>query len=203
METIKQHGEGGADGCSSGVDMLHSLKTPPGVRVCIIWYEKMAHSIVGSGLTTLLWRSSYLNMHLLDWIWGEGCSNYLSTCYFSFILYSPSQRKNPNKKQSYGHGSKAGSLHKRVYSCLSWSVGEFKLQGEKNPTTNVAPNLLGEVTEVMGWFPLPKCTGWVSLRYMYIYYTFLHISIHTLYLHSDYKQTRALQKAEKQRGREG
>lgn len=36
METIKQHGEGGADGCSSGVDMLHSLKTPPGVRVCII-----------------------------------------------------------------------------------------------------------------------------------------------------------------------
>lgn len=36
METIKQHGEGGADGCSSGVDMLHSLKTPPGVRGCII-----------------------------------------------------------------------------------------------------------------------------------------------------------------------
>lgn len=38
---------------------------------------------------------------------------------------------------------------------------------------------------------------------MYIYYTFLHISIHTLYLHSDYKQTRPLQKAEKRSGREG
>lgn len=35
---------------------------------------------------------------------------------------------------------------------------------------------------------------------MYIYYTFLHISIHTLYLHSDYKQTRPLQKAEKRSG---
>lgn len=47
---------------------------------------------------------------------------------------------------------------------------------------------------------MPRCTGWVSLRYMYIYYTFLHISIHTLYLHSDYKQTRPLQKAEKKGG---
>lgn len=36
---------------------------------------------------------------------------------------------------------------------------------------------------------------------MYIYYTFLHISIHTLYLHSDYKQTRPL-KQRKQSGRE-
>lgn len=205
METIKQHGEGGADGCSSGVDMLHSLKTPPGVRVCIIWYEKMAHSIVGSGLTTLLWRSSYLNMHLLGWIWGEGCSNYFSTCYFSFIFIPRLEKK---KKPQTKNSRTAMDLKLVAYTSVCIHVCRDRLEnlnyrGKQNPTTNVAPNLLGEVTEVMGWFPLPKCTGWVSLRYMYIYYTFLHISIHTLYLHSDYKQTRALQKAEKQRGREG
>lgn len=179
METIKQHGEGGADGCSSGVDMLHSLKTPPGVRVCIIWYEKMAHSIVGSGLRTLLWRSSYLNMHLLGWIWGEGCSNYFSTCYF-FYFYSPSQKKqtkNPNKKQSYGHGSKAGSLHKRVYSCLSWLTGEFKLQGKKTQQQMLLLIYSGRSQRSWGDSHCPSaqdeclldtCT-YITLFYIYLY----------------------------------